>query len=132
MDRVYHRDFHRVLKKAGLRGMPMHALRHTFAALLIAAGHNPKYLQHQMGHGSVQITLDLYGHLYDEANREAARKTEAFYKTESKKAVEKMAELQKNAAEMGGGDGLFGCVTNRHKSVTKPSQSQGNTVGYVG
>jgi integrase len=91
MDRIYHRDFRRVLKKAGLRGMPMHSLRHTFAALLIAAGHNPKYLQHQMGHGSVQITLDLYGHLYDETNREAAKKTEEFYKTESKKAAERMA-----------------------------------------
>jgi len=101
MDRIYHRDFRRVLKKAGLRGMPMHALRHTYAALLIAAGHNPKYLQHQMGHGSVQITLDLYGHLYDEANREAAKKTEAFYKMESKKAVEKIEEAHKNATEMG-------------------------------
>lgn len=118
MDRIYHRDFHRVLKRAELRGMPMHGLRHTYAALLIAAGHNPKYLQHQMGHGSVQITLDLYGHLYDEANREAAKKTEAFYKTESKKAVEKIEEAQKVAAEMRRRDGLFGCVTDRHKSVT--------------
>ncbi len=122
MDRIYHRDFRRVLKKAGLRGMPMHALRHTFAALVIAAGHNPKYLQHQMGHGSVQITLDLYGHLYDEANREAAKKTEAFYKRESTKAVERMAEVQKNVAETESAQSLFGSVTNRHKSVTKPSQ----------
>ena len=100
MDRIYHRDFQRVLKRARLRGMPMHALRHTYAALQIAAGHNPKYLQHQMGHGSVEITLDLYGHLYDGANREAAKKTEAFYKTESKRAVEKIAEALKDTAEM--------------------------------
>ncbi len=66
-----------------------------------------------MGHGSVQITLDLYGHLYDAANREAAKKTEAFYKTESTKAVERMAGVQKNLAEMGGAQGLFGTVTNR-------------------
>jgi site-specific recombinase XerD len=119
MDRIYHRDFRRVLKKAGLRGMPMHALRHTFAALLIAAGHNPKYLQHQMGHGSVQITLDLYGHLYDEANREAARKTETFYKTESKKAVERIAEASKDAPAVDGSGALLG-------SVTKPSQNRHN------
>ncbi len=49
----------------------------TYAALLIAAGQSPKNLQRQMGHGSVQITLDLSGHLYDAANREAARKTES-------------------------------------------------------
>ena len=119
MDRIYHRDFHRVLKKAGLRGIPMHGLRHTFAALLIAAGHNPKYLQHQMGHGSVQITLDLYGHLYDEANREAAKKTEAFYKAESKKAVERIAEASKDAAGMEGADGLLKCATNRHNHKEK-------------
>ena len=54
-----------------------------------------------MRHGAVQTALDLYGHLYDEANREAAKRTEAFYKTESKRAVEKTAEAQKDAAEMG-------------------------------
>ena len=104
---------------------PMHALRHTYAALLIAAGHNPKYLQHQMGRGSVQITLDLYGHLYDEANREAAKKTEAFYKTESKKAVERIAEVQKNVVGIEGADGLLKCVT-------KPSQSQRKRVSFCG
>ena len=98
---------------------PMHALHHTYAALLIAAGHNPKYLQHQMGHGSVQITLDLYGVLYDGANREAAKKTEAFYKTESKKAVERMAEVQKNVVGIEGADGLLGSVTNRHNHKEK-------------
>jgi hypothetical protein len=67
-----------------------------------------------MGHGSVQITLDLYGHLYDDANREAAKKTEAFYKTESTKAVERMAEVQKSVSEMEGAEGLLGTVTNRH------------------
>lgn len=85
-----------------------------------------------MGHGSVQITFDLYGHLYDEANREAAKKTEAFYKTESKKAAEKIAEAQKDTVEMAGADALFETVTNRHKSVTKPSQSQKNRVSFAG
>jgi integrase len=130
MDHIYHRDFRRVLKKAGLRGMPMHGLRHTYAALVIAAGHNPKYLQHQMGHGSVQITLDLYGHLYDEANREAAKKTEAFYKTESKKAVKKIAEAEKVAVEMENGDGYSEVCHRPSQTATKASQSQKNRVSF--
>lgn len=32
-------------------------------------GAHPKYLQAQMGHSSIRVTLDLYGHLYPDANR---------------------------------------------------------------
>lgn len=77
-DNLYHRDFQRVLKSAGLRHMRIHDLRHGFASILIAAGHSPKYIQNQMGHGSIQITMDLYGHLMEEAHDGAANKTENF------------------------------------------------------
>jgi integrase len=40
-----------------------HDLRHTYAALLIAAGAHPKYIQAQMGHASITTTLNTYGHL---------------------------------------------------------------------
>ena len=46
-----------------------HDLRHTYAALMVAAGAHPKYLQAQMGHSSIRVTLDLYGHLFPDANR---------------------------------------------------------------
>ncbi len=36
---------------------------------MVAAGAHPKYLQAQMGHSSIRVTLDLYGHLYPDANR---------------------------------------------------------------
>lgn len=48
--------------------------RHTAASLYIAAGTPPKVVQRILGHGSVAITLDLYGHLYpDEMDRWAVR-----------------------------------------------------------
>ncbi len=75
-DNLYHRDFRRILKKAGLRHLRIHDLRHTFASILIAAGHNSKYIQNQMGHSSFQITMDLYGHLMEEVHDGAANKTE--------------------------------------------------------
>jgi integrase len=40
-----------------------HECRHTYAAYMIAAGINPKALQTYMGHASITITLDRYGHL---------------------------------------------------------------------
>lgn len=40
-----------------------HDLRHTCASLLIAQGAHPKLIQARLGHSSVTITLDRYGHL---------------------------------------------------------------------
>ena len=73
-----HRDFLRILKRSGLRSMPIHSLRHTYASILIASGHNPKYIQSQMGHSSIKITLDLYGHLMKEVQKDAANQSEDF------------------------------------------------------
>ena len=51
-------------------GFRIHDLRHTCAALLIAQGAHPKAIQAHLGHTSIQVTLDLYGHLYpDEMDR---------------------------------------------------------------
>lgn len=41
----------------------LHDLRHTFASLLIAVNAHPKYIQAQMGHTSITVTMDRYGHL---------------------------------------------------------------------
>ena|ERR687898_2653628 len=35
---------------------------------MVAAGAHPKYLQAQMGHSSIRVTLDLYGHVFPDAN----------------------------------------------------------------
>lgn len=43
-----------------------HDLRHTAASVLIAAGYNPKAIQVHMGHSSIQVTYDIYGHLLDD------------------------------------------------------------------
>ncbi len=40
-----------------------HDLRHTCASLLIAAGAHPKAIQVRLGHSSISITMDRYGHL---------------------------------------------------------------------
>jgi integrase len=71
------RVFFPALKAAGLRQIRFHDLRHTCASLLIYQGESPKYIQRQMRHASVEITFDRYGHLFPDANREAARRLDA-------------------------------------------------------
>jgi integrase len=51
------------LDKAGLRHFRLHDLRHTFGSLLIQDGASLAYIKDQMGHSSIQITVDTYGHL---------------------------------------------------------------------
>jgi integrase len=61
-------------KRAGLRRVTFHDLRHTCASLLIAAKVEPKTLQAYLGHSSIRMTFDVYGHLFprsDEAIAEA-------------------------------------------------------------
>ncbi|MEA2024326.1 MAG: site-specific integrase [Actinomycetota bacterium] len=45
----------------------MHDLRHTCASLLIAEGAHPKVIQEHLGHSSIIVTMDTYGHLYPSA-----------------------------------------------------------------
>ena len=61
----------RAWKVAGLDPIGLHEARHTFASLMIAAGVNAKALSVYMGHSSITITLDRYGHLMP-GNEEAA------------------------------------------------------------
>jgi len=57
---------------AGLEPITLHECRHTYAAYMIAAGINPKALSTYMGHSSITVTLDRYGHLLPGNEHEAA------------------------------------------------------------
>jgi integrase len=67
-DNWYKRAFLPLLKKAELRPVGLHALRHTYASLLINGGESIKYVSKQLGHASIQITADTYGHLFKETS----------------------------------------------------------------
>ena len=43
-----------------------HELRHTAASLMISSGAHVKTIQRQLGHKSAAMTLDQYGHLFDD------------------------------------------------------------------
>jgi integrase len=63
----YNRIFKPTIQKsmpAELRRARFHDVRHTHAALLIAQGAHPKAIQYRLGHSSITVTLDRYGHLF--------------------------------------------------------------------
>jgi integrase len=68
------------LEAAGLpKDRRIHDLRHTCASLLIDQGHSPKSIQAHLGHSSIAVTLDVYGHLYPEEREKIAAGLEATY-----------------------------------------------------
>ncbi len=70
--------FSRILKRCGLPPLPIHSLRHTCAVLHLEAGVDMKYVQELLGHGSIQITSDVYSHISKKLEQKNAEKFEAY------------------------------------------------------
>jgi integrase len=51
------------VKTAGFDGLRFHDLRHTHAAILIAQGVHLEVIKQRLGHSSIRVTSDRYGHL---------------------------------------------------------------------
>jgi integrase len=75
---VVYRRADKAWKKAGLARLRLHQARHTYASFMIAAGVNAKALSAFMGHSSIKVTFDLYGHLMPGTETEAASLLDAF------------------------------------------------------
>jgi hypothetical protein len=69
------------LTKAGLRYVRIHDLRHTFASLLLQNGESLVYVKDQMGHTSIKITIDIYGHLVPGGNKAAVDRLDGLENT---------------------------------------------------
>ncbi len=64
----------KLVRRCGLGGIRLHDARHTHASLLLKQGVHPKIVQERLGHGSIQITLDLYSHIAPGLQQAAANK----------------------------------------------------------
>jgi integrase len=81
-DLFFARHFKPAVRKAlpaDKHGLRFHDLRHTCASLSIAAGAHPKLISARLGHSSIQITMDRYGHLYDSAEEALAESLDAAF-----------------------------------------------------
>ncbi|KHD85660.1 integrase [Heyndrickxia ginsengihumi] len=68
--------FKRILNNAQLPQIPIHSLRHTHAVLLLESGADMKYVQERLGHGSIQITSDVYAHISEKIEKDSLNKFE--------------------------------------------------------
>jgi integrase len=74
----YWRHFKPAVQHAGLDVQPrFHDLRHTCVALLIAEGAHHLTIMRRLGHSSIQVTLDTYGHLFPELEEDVTQRLDA-------------------------------------------------------
>jgi integrase len=69
--RNLNRDFHDVCERAGLGHWHPHELRHSAASLMLAQGVKLQVVSEVLGHSSIRMTADVYGHILA-PDREAA------------------------------------------------------------
>ena len=81
----------RLLVKAGLPRRNLHSLRHSLASLLIQNGESLAYVRDQLGHSSIQITVDTYGHLVPGGNRRAVNRLDDGNKVETFEGISALA-----------------------------------------
>lgn len=67
-----YREIKQIADKAGLEKIRVHDLRHSHASLLIEMGFNILSISKRLGHSSVKITWDTYGHLYPDKDQQIA------------------------------------------------------------
>jgi integrase len=66
------RAFGAAVKRAGVKRIRLHDLRHTWATLALQAGIHPKVVSERLGHATTSITLDIYSHVQPGLDAQAA------------------------------------------------------------
>lgn len=66
------RRFDQMRREAGLEWLRFHDLRHACATFLLASGMEPRTVMEVLGHSTIRLTMDLYGHVLPERMSAAA------------------------------------------------------------
>lgn len=81
--RNVNRAFEALLKKAKLRRVKLHDLRHTCASLLLAEGVAPRVVMELLGHSAIAVTMNTYSHVIPALQDESAKRMDALFGTEN-------------------------------------------------
>jgi integrase len=100
--------FRRIIKKAMLKDIRIHDLRHTHATLMpYKAGVHPKVVSERLGHANIDITLDIYSHVLPGLQEAAAEKFDRIFEGEANKnsdpSVSKMSARRRGLNVSRGG-----------------------------
>lgn len=92
-DLLHKRYIRPAVLKAGVpEGLRVHDLRHTCASLLIGLGAQPKVIQERLGHSSIMVTMDVYGHLFPSLNEALTERLDEVFRAARRQAPGKPAE----------------------------------------
>jgi integrase len=75
--------FERACSQADVPVIRLHDLRHTMATLALTAGVHPKFVQDTLGHSGISVTLDIYSHVPQAAQRDAADRVASLFEARS-------------------------------------------------
>jgi len=84
--------------RAGLAPVTFHGLRHSFVAILVAAGCNVREVSEWAGHNNVAFTLTRYGGLFEDGSDQAVDRLDALLGAESKGSP-KVVRLRRGRAK---------------------------------
>jgi integrase len=80
--------FHRIIKKANIKKIRLHDLRHTHATMMLQANVNPKIVSERLGHANIGITLDIYSHVLPGMQEAAVEKFEKLFEPDKSQNIE--------------------------------------------
>lgn len=89
-----HHEMDRGSKKAKVKRIRIHDLRHSHASLLIEMGFSPLLISERLGHENIETTLQTYSHLYPNKHSQVADRLEKL----NEKALDKIS-AESNDAE---------------------------------
>lgn len=72
-------------QRAGLESLTFHGLRHVAASFLVDMGEHPRVIQHRLGHATSRLSMELYAHVSDSADRMAATRLQKHFLESSAK-----------------------------------------------
>lgn len=77
-------NFKKIARSIGLEDARLHDLRHSYAVASIKSGDDIKTVQEHLGHATASFTLDVYGHVTEQMQRESAARMEQFIRAVNK------------------------------------------------
>ena len=72
-------EFTYLIGRAGVPRVRFHDLRHSHATQLLSAGVHPKIVQERLGHSTIAVTMDIYSHVSETMQGDAALRLDAAY-----------------------------------------------------
>ena len=76
-----YKQFKKAVEETGIPAVRFHDMRHSYAVASLRSGDDVKQVQESLGHATAAFTLDVYGHVTEQAKKESAARMEGYIQT---------------------------------------------------